>query len=93
MRFFHALMLMLAMIPAAVAAGDQGQMHMRLVLVDSCTIEVLDRAGPDPVHVDCLSGEPYAAEYGDHRVADRRMGDHHVEEHAADEPRLLTIAF
>lgn len=90
MRLFLIPVLLLAMLFAAAAAGERGEVNIKLVLVDSCTIQVQDRANASPIHVECPSGEPYLMEYTDERVEDGRV---EVEEGAPGEPRRLAIAF
>lgn len=57
-RFFLPILLLALASPAA--AAERVEMNVRLVLVDSCNIQVQDRQSLAGIQVDCPTGEPHA---------------------------------
>lgn len=94
-HYLRLALLVLSMLAAGhVAAGDRVEMNIRLVLVDSCTIEAPNRARLDAIDVKCAPDAPHRVEYRPAREeSPAGDGDRAGAERLEASAKRLTIAF
>lgn len=71
-RFFLPILLLALASPAAEV--ERVEMNVRLVLVDSCNVQVDDRQNLAGIQVDCPTGEPHAVQQVSEPAADPAVG-------------------